>query len=91
MAATNPPAGVAAADGKSGGADPKVFAALTALIAGPYVLYLAYLWVHLQSGMLRPPVADTGLRQLLIVGTQRYCMFACRAPLLVVTPWVSSW
>ena len=51
---------------------------MTVLIAGPYGLYLAYLWLYLQSGILRPPIADTGLRQVLIVGTQRYCTGVCR-------------
>lgn len=52
------------------GADPKVFALLTALIGGPYALYLVYLYLHLQSGLLRPVVADAGIRQVLIVGSQ---------------------
>ena len=40
------------------------------LIGGPYALYLLYLWLHLQSGLLRPAVGDAGPRQVLIVGSQ---------------------
>ena len=51
--------------------DPRVFAGLTALIGGPYALYLLYIWLHLQSGQLgRPYVPQNGLRQVLIVGSQ---------------------
>ncbi|KAG8464785.1 hypothetical protein KFE25_010153 [Diacronema lutheri] len=44
--------------------------ALTLLIAVPYAVYSAYLWVHLESGWLRPPVGHGESRQLLIVGSQ---------------------
>ena len=43
---------------------------ITLFIGGPYAVYLAYMWLHLQSGLIRPPVATNGARQLLIVGTQ---------------------
>ena len=43
---------------------------ITLIIGGPYAIYLAYMWLHLQSGLIRPPVATNGARQLLVVGTQ---------------------
>lgn len=40
------------------------------IICGPYCCYILYLWFFLQFGVLRSAVADSGLRQVLIVGTQ---------------------
>ena len=40
------------------------------IVCGPYLAYVGYLWFCLQSGVLRAAVADSGLRQVLIVGTQ---------------------
>jgi hypothetical protein len=43
---------------------------ITVVAAAPYASWLGYLWLHLQSGLLRAPVADNGTRQLLVVGMQ---------------------
>ena len=54
----------------SNAAHAKRLGLITAVIGLPYLGYLAYLYVHLQSGWLRAPVAVNDTRQLLIVGTQ---------------------
>ena len=43
---------------------------ITTLVGGPYALWLGYLFVHLQTNLLRPPVLPNGTRQLLVVATQ---------------------
>lgn len=43
---------------------------ITSVIGGPYALYSGYLWLHLESGWLRPAVGEGDMRQLLVVGTQ---------------------
>ena len=43
---------------------------LTILIGGPYLIWITYLYIHLQSGLLRAPVSVNGTRQVLIIGTQ---------------------
>jgi len=43
---------------------------LTLLIAMPYALYIGYLCLMLQSGLVRLYVPTHGARQLLVVGTQ---------------------
>jgi hypothetical protein len=48
----------------------KRFALITLVVAGPYALYVSYLWIRLQSGLLRAPVRVTTPRAVLIVGTQ---------------------
>jgi hypothetical protein len=45
-------------------------ALITCVIGLPYLLYTSYLWVHLESGLLRPAVGAGEARQLLIVGSQ---------------------
>lgn len=45
-------------------------ARLTLVITVPYVAQQTYLYVHLRSGWLRPPVAHGEARQVLIVGSQ---------------------
>ena len=48
----------------------KRFALITLVVAGPYALYVSYLWIRLQSGLLRAPVRVATPRAVLIVGTQ---------------------
>ena len=48
----------------------KMLLTVTPIVATPYVLYLLYMFVHLQSGLLRAPVAAHEMRQVLIVGSQ---------------------
>ena len=55
---------------RGGGLDFRVLATITLVVAGPYAVYVAHRWLHLQSGLLRAPVPDSGQRQVLIVGTQ---------------------
>ena len=43
---------------------------ITIVVGGPYAAYLSYYYLHLQSGLMREPVALTSPRQLLVVGTQ---------------------
>ena len=43
---------------------------LTLILATPYVAWVLYCYVHLQSGLLREPVSVSTTRPLLIVGTQ---------------------
>lgn len=45
-------------------------AAITLVVGLPYALYCAYVYVHLESGWLRPAVGVRDARQLLIVGSQ---------------------
>lgn len=45
-------------------------AIITAVVAFPYLGYLGYHYLHLQSGLLRQPVGPSDQRQVLIVGTQ---------------------
>lgn len=49
---------------------PRALFRLTCFICLPYAAYVSYLWVHLESGWLRPPVAHGEPRQVLIVGSQ---------------------
>lgn len=45
-------------------------AMITIVIAAPYAAWVSYLYIHLQSGLLRAPLPVSSPRQLLIVGTQ---------------------
>jgi len=45
-------------------------AIITFVIAIPYAAWVSYLYLHLQSGLLRAPLAVSSPRQMLIVGTQ---------------------
>jgi len=45
-------------------------AIITALVILPYAAWVLFHYVHLQSGWMRQPVADNGVRQMLIVGAQ---------------------
>ena len=42
----------------------------TVVVAGPYAAWVLYLWLRLQSGLLREVVTPTTPRAVLIVGTQ---------------------
>ena len=46
------------------------YALTTVVIAGPYAAWLLYMWLRLQSGLLRGAVSATTPRAVLIVGTQ---------------------
>ena len=48
----------------------RILTTITFVIGFPYVLYNAYLYLHLQTSLIRPPVSVSSLRQLLVVGTQ---------------------
>ena len=69
-AAAPVPAPAAALPQPAAGNTVRNLSLITLVIGGPYAIYLAYMWLHLQSGLIRPPVATNQARQLLIVGTQ---------------------
>ena len=43
---------------------------ITVVVASPYVVYMTYLFLHLQSGLLGTVVSPNAMRQVLIVGPQ---------------------
>ena len=69
-AAAAPTPAAAAPPQPAAGNTVRNIAVITLVIGGPYAAYLGYMWLHLQSGFLRSPVATDSARQLLIVGTQ---------------------